>query len=188
MSKFKFSKTSIPGVLVVEPKVFEDYRGFFMEYYSKDGFAREGFAALFVQANHSRSRKGVIRGLHYQLNPHPMGKMVKVIKGKIFDVGVDIRKGSPTFGKWHGEILSGENHKMLYFPPGFAHGFLALEDDSEVVYQCTGTYNAESERGILWNDPNIGIDWPVSQVPEVIVSDKDRKHPGIKAAETNFSF
>jgi len=187
MSKFKFTKTAIHGVLVIEPKIFEDSRGFFMEYYNKDEFAKAGFAALFVQANHSRSQKGVMRGLHYQLNPHPMGKMVKVIKGKIFDVGVDIRKNSPTFGKWYGEILSDENKKMLYFPPGFAHGFLALADENEVVYQCTGTYNQESERGILWNDPDIGIDWPRGEVPEVIVSDKDKKHPGIKAAETNFT-
>lgn len=187
MSKFKFTKTNIHGILVIEPKVFVDGRGFFMEYYNKDEFAKGGFAALFVQANHSRSKKGVMRGLHYQLLPHPMGKAVKVIKGKIFDVGVDIRKNSPTFGKWYGEILSSVNHKMLYFPPGIAHGFLALEDDTEVVYQCTGTYNQESERGLLWNDPDIGIDWPLSEVPSVIVSDRDKKHPGIKNVETNFT-
>jgi len=187
MDKFKFTRTEIPGVVVIETRVFEDNRGFFMEYYNKDEFAKKGFAALFVQANHSRSKKGVMRGLHYQLNPHPMGKMVKVIKGSVFDVGVDIRKNSPTFGKWFGDVLSDENKKMIYFPPGIAHGFLALGDENEVVYQCTGTYSQEDERGLLWNDPEIGIKWPIDQVKEVIVSDKDKKHPGIKNVDTNFT-
>jgi len=188
MSKFKFSKAPIPGILVIEPKVFADDRGFFMEFYNQDGFAENGFTETFIQDNHSRSKKGVVRGLHYQIHPAPMGKLVKVVSGKIFDVGVDIRKGSPTFGKWYGEILSGENHKMLYFPPGFAHGFLALEDGTEVIYKCTGLFSAENERAILWNDPDIGIKWPLDQVDKVIVSERDQKHPGLKNAETNFTF
>ena len=188
MSKFKFTPTPIPGILIIEPKAFADDRGFFMEFYNQDGFAENGFKEIFVQDNHSRSKKGVIRGLHYQINPYPMGKLVKCARGKIFDAGVDIRKGSPTFGKWFGEILSGENHKMLYFPPGFAHGFLSLDDGTEVIYKCTGLFNAASERAIIWNDPEIGIKWPLEQVKEVVVSERDRKHPGLKDAETNFTF
>jgi len=157
-----------------------------MEFYNSDEFKQQGFSDPFGQANHSRSSKGVVRGLHYQLNPHPMGKLIKVLKGKIYDVGVDIRKKSPTFGKYYGEILSEQNKKMLYFPPGFAHGFLALEDETDVVYLCTGTYSQESERALLWNDPEIGIKWPLDGIKEIILSDKDKKHPGIKDVDTNF--
>ena len=188
MSKFKFGKTPIPGILIIEPKAFEDNRGFFMEFYNQEGFAENGFTEMFVQDNHSRSKKGVIRGLHYQINPYPMGKLVKVVKGKIFDAGVDIRRGSPTFGKWYGEILSEENKTMLYFPPGFAHGFLSLAEGTEVIYKCTGMFNAESERAIIWNDPEIGISWPLDQVDKVVVSERDQKHPGLKNAETNFVY
>lgn len=188
MSKFKFTKAPIEGILIIEPKVFNDDRGFFMEFYNIDEFAKNGFAEKFIQDNHSRSKKGVIRGLHYQIHPYAMGKLVKCASGKIFDVGVDIRKGSPTFGKWYGEILSGENHKMLYFPPGFAHGFLSLEDGTEVIYKCTGVFNAESERAIIWNDPDIGIKWPLDMVEKVIVSERDSKHPRLKDAETNFVY
>lgn len=188
MSQFKFHKTPIEGVLVIEPKAFDDNRGFFMEYYNKEAFAEIGFEDIFVQANHSSSKKGVVRGMHYQLNPYPMGKLVKVVKGRIFDAGIDIRKGSPTFGKWHGEILSEENRKMLYFPPGFAHGFLSLADGTEVLYLSTGIYNQQSERAILWNDPVVGIKWPLSEAGKIIVSEKDGKHPGIKNVETNFTF
>jgi dTDP-4-dehydrorhamnose 3,5-epimerase len=188
MIKFKFSKVFIDGILIIEPKAFEDDRGFFMEYYNKEGFAENGFTEIFVQDNHSRSKKGVIRGLHYQINPAPMGKLVKVVKGKIFDVGVDVRRGSPTYGKWYGEILSEENKKMIYFPPGFAHGFLSLTDGTEVIYKCTGMFSAENERAIIWNDPDIGITWPLDQVSKAIVSDRDQKHPPLKDAETNFTY
>jgi len=188
MSNFKFTKPPIPGVLVIEPEVYEDARGFFMETYKREAFEQAGLAALFVQDNQSKSAKGVLRGLHYQLNPHPMGKLVRVLRGKIFDVGVDIRKGSPTFGKYFAETLSEENRKMLYFPPGIAHGFLSLEDGSEVLYKCTGSYSKDSERGLLWNDPEIGISWPLKEVGQVILSDKDKRNPGIKQAETNFTF
>lgn len=188
MSKFKLLNTPINGILIIEPEAFRDNRGFFIEFYNKEEFARLGFNDLFVQDNHSSSKKGVLRGLHYQINPSPMGKLVKVVKGKIFDVGVDIRKGSPTFGKWHAEILSEENMKMLYFPPGFAHGFLALEDNTEVIYKCTGLYSKENERAIMWNDPAIGVKWPIDQVKKVILSARDQKHPLLKDAETNFNY
>lgn len=183
MGQFKFSKTNIPGILMIEPKAFYDDRGFFMECYSTRDFEANGLPEKFVQDNHSQSKKGILRGLHYQLNPSPMGKLVRCIKGKIFDVGVDIRKGSPTFGKWFGDILSGENMKMLYFPPGFAHGFLALEDDTHVYYKCTGLYSKENERAIIWNDPDVGIKWPLKEIGgEAILSDRDKVHPRLKDA------
>lgn len=186
MGQFKFSKTNISGVLLIELRAFQDERGFFMECYSTRDFEAHGLPETFVQDNHSQSKKGVLRGLHYQLNPSPMGKLVRCIKGRIFDVGVDVRKGSPTFGRWYGEILSGENHKMIYFPPGFAHGFLALEDDTHVYYKCTGLYSKESERAIIWNDPEVGIKWPLDEVGgKAILSDRDKVHPGLKNAETN---
>jgi len=186
MEKFKFNRLPIPGILIIEPHAFTDDRGFFMEFQNRDEFAKHGFTETFVQLNHSRSKKGVLRGLHYQIHPAAMGKLVKCVNGKIFDVGVDIRKGSPTFGKWYGDILTGDNHKMLYFPPGFAHGFLALTDNTEVIYACTGVYSAKDERALLWNDPDIGIKWPVDQAGTVIVSERDQKHPGLKNADTNF--
>ena len=189
MSNFKFTNSPIPGILIIEPKAFADDRGFFLEFYNRDSFAEIGIKDPFIQDNHSRSKKGVLRGLHYQIHPVPMGKLVKCTKGKIFDVGVDIRKGSATFGKWYGEILTGDNHKMLYFPPGFAHGFLSLEDDTDVIYACTGVYSPANERAIVWNDPEIGIKWPLELAGgKAIVSEKDQKHPGLKKAETNFSY
>ncbi|MDD4178679.1 MAG: dTDP-4-dehydrorhamnose 3,5-epimerase [Candidatus Margulisbacteria bacterium] len=183
MGNFKFSAAPLKGLLIIEPKAFADDRGFFMETYNKNSFAECGFNEVFVQDNRSRSQKGVVRGMHYQLNPAAMGKLVSVISGKIFDVGIDLRKGSPTFGKWYGETLSGENKRMLYLPPGFAHGFLALEDGTEVLYKCTGMYSPKDERTILWNDPDINIKWPIEGIKEVIVSEKDQKSPGFKSAE-----
>ncbi|MDD5593878.1 MAG: dTDP-4-dehydrorhamnose 3,5-epimerase [Candidatus Margulisbacteria bacterium] len=188
MAKFKFTESPIRGILIIEPKAFGDDRGFFMEFYNKDEFAKDGFTVPFVQHNHSRSKKGVVRGLHYQIHPAAMGKLVKCTRGSIFDVGVDIRQGSPTFGQWYGEVLTGENHKMLYFPPGFAHGFLSLADETDVIYACTGLFSPENERAILWNDPAIGIKWPLGEVEKVIVSERDQKHPGLKNADTNFTF
>lgn len=184
MGQFKFSKTEISGIIVIEAKAYRDDRGFFMESYNAKAFESNGFAEHFVQDNHSVSKKGVIRGLHYQINPSPMGKLVRCIKGKIFDAGVDIRKGSPTFGKWFGDYLFGDNMKMIYFPPGIAHGFLALEDDTHVYYKCTGFYSKENERAIVWDDPAIGIKWPVSEVGgKVILSDRDKLHPRLSEAE-----
>jgi dTDP-4-dehydrorhamnose 3,5-epimerase len=189
MGQFKFSRTNIDGVLVIEPRAFHDDRGFFMECYNLKSFEDSGFTRKFVQDNHSQSKKGVLRGLHYQLHPSPMGKLVRCLKGRIFDVGVDIRKGSPTFGKWFGDVLSGENFKMIYFPPGIAHGFLSLEDDTHVYYKCTGLYSKENERAVIWNDPEIGIKWPVDEVGgKVILSDRDKVHPRLKDAETNHTF
>ncbi|MFH1576975.1 MAG: dTDP-4-dehydrorhamnose 3,5-epimerase [Candidatus Margulisiibacteriota bacterium] len=186
MGQFKFSKTTIEGILVIEPKAFFDSRGFFMENYNLKNFLENGFTHPIVQDNMSLSKKGVLRGLHFQNHPRPMGKLVSCLKGRIFDVGVDIRKGSPTFGRWYGEIISDENKKILYFPPGFAHGFLALADDALVYYKCTGLYSAENERAIIWNDPDIGIKWPVDEVGgQVILSDRDKEHPRLKDVETN---
>ncbi len=183
MGIFKFSKTDIPGILVIEAGAFPDDRGFFMESYNQRNFLDSGFNQEFIQDNLSKSKKGVLRGLHYQINPSPMGKLVSCIRGKIFDVGVDVRKGSKTFGKWFGDILSEENKKMLYFPPGFAHGFLALEDDTLVGYKCTGLYSKENERAIIWNDPAIGVKWPVDEAGgKVILSDRDKAHPRLKDA------
>lgn len=183
MGQFKFTKTKIAGVLVIEPKAFFDERGFFMETFNHGDFERAGFKEKFLQDNLSRSSRGVLRGLHYQINPAPMGKLVHCLKGKIFDVGVDVRAGSPTFGQYHSELLSEENKKMLYLPPGFAHGFLALAEDNWVYYKCTGMYSQENERALLWNDPDVGIPWPLDQAGgEVIVSERDKVHPGLKNA------
>ncbi|OGB90789.1 dTDP-4-dehydrorhamnose 3,5-epimerase [candidate division WOR-1 bacterium RIFCSPHIGHO2_01_FULL_53_15] len=188
MGNFKAIPSPIPEILIIEPKVFGDDRGFFMEFYNKNGFAEIGLTDAFVQDNHSRSKKGVVRGLHYQTNPAPMGKLVKCARGRIFDAGVDVRRGSPTFGQWYGEVLTGENHKMLYFPPGFAHGFLCLEDDTDVIYACTGAYSPADERALLWNDPALGIKWPLEEVKKAIVSEKDAQNPKFKDAETNFIY
>ncbi len=181
MGIFKFNQTPIEGILAIEPKAFADERGFFMETYNQKNFEDSGFMKKFVQDNLSKSSKGVLRGLHYQINPSPMGKLVGCLQGKIFDVGVDVRKGSKTFGQWFGDILSEENKKMIYFPPGIAHGFLSLEDNTFVAYKCTGFYSKEDERAIIWNDPEIGIKWPIDQVSgKVIISERDKVHPRLK--------
>jgi dTDP-4-dehydrorhamnose 3,5-epimerase len=188
MEKFKSSQSPLPGLLIVEPHPFADDRGFFMESFQRDAFAALGLKGPFVQDNHSRSKKGVVRGMHYQLNPAAMGKLVYCPHGKIFDAGLDIRQGSPTFGQWYGEILSGDNHKMLYFPPGFAHGFISLQDDSDVIYKCTNVWSPEHERAIVWNDPAVGIKWPLDQAGRPLVNAKDANAPLFKDAETNFVF
>ncbi|OGC12315.1 dTDP-4-dehydrorhamnose 3,5-epimerase [candidate division WOR-1 bacterium RIFOXYA12_FULL_52_29] len=181
MINFKFSKTPLAGVVVIESRSFTDNRGFFMETYHSRTFAENGLIAQFVQDNHSRSKKGVVRGLHYQIPPHPQGKLVSVMKGLIFDVAVDLRKSSATFGKWHGELL--DVTKQLYIPEGFAHGFLALEDETDVLYKCTDLYDPAGERAIVWNDPDLKIMWPLKGLTP-LVSDKDAKSPAFKAAET----
>jgi dTDP-4-dehydrorhamnose 3,5-epimerase len=157
----KFIETSLPGVLLIEPTVIADDRGFFMETYHLDRFSEAGIEATFVQDNHSRSARGVLRGLHYQ-EPNPQGKLVRCTRGSLFDVAVDIREGSPTFGKWTGVELSESNRRMLWVPPGFAHGFCALADESDLVYKCTALYEREHDHAILWNDPEIAIAWPLS--------------------------
>ena len=155
----KVSDTSLPGVKLVEPKVFGDERGFFLESWNAQAFAEAGIDETFVQDNHSRSARGVLRGLHYQL-VRPQGKLVRVVGGRAWDVAVDIRRSSPHFGQWTAVELSAENKRMLWVPPGFAHGFLALEEGTEFIYKCTALYAPEHERSILWSDPAIGIEWP----------------------------
>jgi dTDP-4-dehydrorhamnose 3,5-epimerase len=166
----KVIPTRLPEVLLIEPKVFGDSRGFFFESWNAREFERAGIPATFVQDNHSRSAKGVLRGLHYQLR-QPQGKLVRVTAGEIFDVAVDIRRGSPTFGKWEGARLSAESKTMLWVPIGFAHGFLVVSDFAEVLYKATEFYAPEHERCILWDDPEIGIEWPLSGAP--LLSSKD---------------
>lgn len=170
--------TSLPGVLIIEPKVFGDERGFFMETYRADLFRAAGVDAVFVQDNHSRSARGVLRGLHYQ-EPNPQGKLVRCTRGALFDVAVDIRNGSPSFGKWLGIELSEANKLMLWIPPGFAHGFCALEDGTDLVYKCTAVYEPANDRSILWNDPDIGIEWPIASP---LLSAKDAVAPRLSDA------
>jgi dTDP-4-dehydrorhamnose 3,5-epimerase len=174
MGKFKFIKTFINGVYIIEPTVFGDERGYFMETYHENEFKQAGINVTFVQDNQSKSKKGVLRGLHFQ-KTNPQGKLVRVIKGEVFDVAVDLRKDSPTYGKWEGVKLSEENKKQFYVPEGFAHGFLVLSDEAEFTYKCTNFYDAEDEGGILWNDPNIGIEWPIKDINEIILSEKDKQ-------------
>ena len=173
MGKFKFTETSIAGVYIIEPTVFGDERGYFMETYHAQEFKKAGLDFNFVQDNQSKSRKGVLRGLHFQLT-QPQGKLVRVIKGEVFDVAVDLRKDSPTYSKWEGVILSEENKKQFYVPEGFAHGFLVLSEEAEFTYKCTNFYDADDEGGLMWNDPDIAIDWPLNRVDEVLLSDKDQ--------------
>ena len=178
---FDFKKTDIDDVILVVPKVFEDNRGFFLESYKKTDFIKSGIKDDFNQDNHSKSSFGVLRGLHYQSRPHMQAKLVRCIKGKIFDVAVDIRKHSETFGKWTGAILSEENKNMLYIPEGFAHGFLTLSDTAELVYKASGEYSAQNDRGVLWNDPDINIDWEKYGLNfEPVLSDKDKIQPRLK--------
>jgi dTDP-4-dehydrorhamnose 3,5-epimerase len=155
------SPTALPGVLILEPSVFGDERGFFLESFNQRAFdVAVGFPVTFVQDNHSRSQRGVLRGLHYQVAPHAQGKLVRVVRGSAFDVAVDIRRGSPTFGRWVGVTLDAASHRQMWIPPGFAHGFLALEDDTHFLYKTTDYYARDCERAIAWDDPAIGVDWP----------------------------
>ena len=165
------STTDIPGVLLLEPKVFTDERGFFMETFRAEALRAAGIAQPFVQENQSQSRRGVLRGLHYQL-PHAQGKLVRVVRGEVFDVAVDLRRASPTFGRWLGVTLSESNRRQLYIPPGLAHGFCATSDVADLIYKCTDYYHPECEQTLLWNDPQLAIDWPVQQP---VISEKDRR-------------
>jgi dTDP-4-dehydrorhamnose 3,5-epimerase len=173
--------TSIPDVLIIEPKVFGDERGFFYESFNARTFAEQtGITAQFVQDNHSKSVKGVLRGLHYQIQ-QAQGKLVRVVAGEVFDVAVDIRKHSPTFGKWVGVLLSAENKRQMWIPQGFAHGFLVTSESAEFLYKTTDYYAPEFERSIIWNDPAIGIQWPIANEPTL--SNKDKVAPLLKDAE-----
>jgi len=176
--------TKLSGVLIIEPKVFPDARGFFYENYNYEKYKQAGITERFVQDNHSKSVKNTLRGLHYQINPG-QGKLVRTIAGEIFDVAVDIRWDSPTYGQWVGVTLSAENKKQLYIPVGFAHGFCVISEEAEVHYKCTNYYSPQDERGTSWNDPNLGIEWPIVQP---ILSKRDTKHPLFKNIERDFVF
>lgn len=172
----KIIETAIPGVLIFEPQVFGDERGFFVETYREQVFAEAGLNLTFVQDNQSRSRRGVLRGLHYQLQ-RPQGKLVRAASGRVFDVAVDVRRGSPTFGQWVGAVLDDVSHRQMYIPPGFAHGFVVLSELADFVYKCTDYYHPQSEAGIRWDDPAIGIAWPSEILDAVTLSDKDLQLP-----------
>ncbi len=179
MGNFKFTETFIKDLYVIEPKVFGDERGFFMETYNKKEFHEAGLKMEFVQDNHSKSKKGVLRGLHFQIK-NPQGKLVRVTKGEVFDVAVDLRKNSETYGKWFGLFLNEENKKQLYVPEGFAHGFLVTSDEAEFCYKCTNFYDPTDEGGVIWNDGTIGIEWPVDSNATLKLSDKDKKNKKLK--------
>ncbi len=182
---FEFVPLDIPGLVLVKPAVFGDDRGFFLELYKESEFRAAGIAEPLVQDNYSRSAKGVLRGLHYQKHPHAQGKLITCISGRIYDVAVDIRKESPHFGKWIGVELNSETKHLLYVPPGFAHGFQVLSESADIMYKCTGEYFPADDRGILWNDPDIGITWPL---PDSLLSAKDKVHPRLQQADINFRF
>lgn len=182
-----FIKTKLDGVLIIEPNVFGDHRGWFTETYNQESFEKVGLTLSFVQDNHSFSAtKGTLRGLHYQLAPKAQTKLVRCTKGSIYDVAVDIRKGSVTYGEWFGIELTAENKKQLLVPKGFAHAFMTLTDDVEVQYKVDELYSPENDRGIVWNDPDIGIEWPISIKP--VLSGKDEKAPQLKDADNNFTY
>ena len=178
-----FTKTEIDGVYIIEPKVFGDNRGYFMETYNENEFKSNGLDYTFVQDNQSKSKKGVLRGLHFQ-KTHPQAKLVRVLEGEVLDVAVDLRKGSKTYGKWVGVVLSEENKKMFMIPRGFAHGFVVLSDTATFAYKCDEFYHPEDEGGIAWNDPDVAIDWQYEG--ELLLSEKDKKHPTLKESKMEF--
>jgi len=182
---FTFKKLEIPEVILITPKSFPDERGFFLESFKESEFASNGIKTIFVQDNFSHSVKGVLRGLHYQKNPKAQAKLVIALRGEIFDIAVDIRKNSPTYGKWVGEILSENNHNSLYIPEGFAHGFCVLSNEADVLYKVSQEYSTEDEKGIIWNDTEINIAWPIDKP---ILQEKDSKLPVLKNADNNFVY
>jgi len=182
---FKFKRLEIPEVILVEAQAFSDERGFFIEGFKESVFSTNGIKTKFVQDNFSHSVKGVLRGLHYQKNPKAQAKLVTATSGEIFDVAVDIRKDSPTYGKWVGQVLSNQNHRLLYVPEGFAHGFCVLSDTADVLYKANSEYSPEHERGIIWNDPELAVKWPVNNP---IMIKKDRQLPTLKKADNNFVY
>lgn len=177
---FEFEKTEIGGVQIITPKVYEDSRGFFLESYKEDEFIKAGIKSKFIQDNHSKSHKGVLRGLHFQIN-HQQAKLVRVIQGEVYDVAVDLRKDSSTYGKYVGVVLSADNKKMFFIPRGFAHGFLVLSDTAEFVYKCDEVYHPNDEGGIIFNDPTINIKWP--DIDKIELSEKDKKHPKLSESK-----
>jgi dTDP-4-dehydrorhamnose 3,5-epimerase len=176
-------KTPLAGLLIIKPDVFEDDRGYFFESYSHEKFLKAGMELTFLQDNESKSKRGVLRGLHYQAPPFAQGKLVRVMRGSVMDVAVDIRKDSPTYGKWESILLSGKNKRMYWIPPGFAHGFATLEDDTIFFYKCTNIYSKVSEGSILWNDPDLRIDWGID---EPVISEKDKISPRLKDVVSPF--
>ena len=183
----KIISLAIPDVKLIEPDVFGDNRGFFMETYRADQFKEAGIPTNFVQDNMSSSRKGVLRGLHFQKNPYSQGKLVRVVRGEVFDVAVDLRKGSPYFGKWVGDLLSEENKKSLYVPQGFAHGFCVVSDEAVFHYKCTEFYHPEAEGGLRYDDPTVNVEWPKIDVP-FLTSPKDEKAPFLENIDCNFTY
>jgi dTDP-4-dehydrorhamnose 3,5-epimerase len=171
-------ETKLPGVLIIQPRVFTDERGWFMESFNQNAFRAAGLPETFVQDNHSSSFRGVVRGLHYQ-EPNPQGKLVRCTRGSVFDVAVDIRRGSPTFGQWFATVLSATNNHMLWIPEGYAHGFCTLDDVCDLVYKCTTLWDAKCDRSLLWNDPDIGIEWPITEA-DAILSPKDAAAPRLR--------
>jgi dTDP-4-dehydrorhamnose 3,5-epimerase len=182
---FKFKRLDIPDVILVDAQAFPDNRGFFMESFKESAFISGGINTRFVQDNYSYSVKGVLRGLHYQKNPMAQAKLVMALRGEIFDVAVDVRKGSPTYGKWIGEILSEQNKKLLYVPRGFAHGFVVLSDEANVLYKVDAEYSPDHERGVVWNDQEVGVAWPVANP---LLIKKDQELPTLKGADNNFVY
>lgn len=185
MGKIKAETCAIEGLKIITPTVYEDSRGYFMETYHYNDFKEAGIPWEFVQDNQSSSKRGVLRGLHFQIN-YPQDKLVRVIRGEVYDVAVDLRKDSPTFGKWHGEILSEENKKQFFIPRNFAHGFLVLSETAEFCYKCTDFYHADDEGGIYYADSEIGVEWPIPAGMELILSEKDKKWPGFADYKRNF--
>lgn len=179
MGKFQVETCEIEGLKIITPTVFGDARGYFMETYQYEDFKAAGIDVTFVQDNQSASKKGVLRGLHFQIH-YPQDKLVRVISGEVYDVAVDLREGSPTYGQWHGELLSAENKKQFFIPKNFAHGFLVLSDYAEFCYKCTDYYHANDEGGLLWSDPAIGVEWPIPEGMKLTISEKDKKWGSIQ--------
>ncbi|KLE14601.1 dTDP-4-dehydrorhamnose 3,5-epimerase [Clostridium sp. C8] len=187
MGNFNFIETRIKDLYIIEPKVFGDNRGYFMESYNKKAFKKAGLTMEFVQDNESRSKKGVLRGMHFQTK-HTQGKLVRVTEGAVYDVAVDLRKGSPTFGMWEGVMLTSENKRQFYVPEGFAHGFLVVSDTATFNYKCTDFYAPEYDSGLLWNDPEVGIKWPLEGIEEILLSEKDKKQKNLKELDLPFEY
>ncbi|AYE34892.1 dTDP-4-dehydrorhamnose 3,5-epimerase [Clostridium septicum] len=187
MGKFKFIETKIKDLYIIEPKVFGDNRGYFMETYSKKDFFEAGLTMEFVQDNESKSKKGVLRGMHFQTK-HTQGKLVRVTSGEVYDVAVDLRKGSPTYGQWEGVLLTQENKRQFYVPEGFAHGFLVVSDEAVFNYKCTDFYAPEYDSGLLWNDPDVGIEWPLDGIENILLSEKDKVQKTLKELEVPFIY
>lgn len=187
MGNFKFTKTKIKDLYIIEPKVFGDDRGYFMESYNRKDFVEAGLDMVFVQDNESKSKKGVLRGMHFQTK-YTQGKLVRVTQGAVYDVAVDLRKGSSTFGQWEGVLLTSENKRQFYVPEGFAHGFLVVSDEAVFNYKCTDYYAPEFDSGLLWNDPEVGIEWPLDGIEEILLSEKDKIQKRLKELDIPFEY